>query len=188
MNSTPEIITVADLQNLLGELRGMARQLLRTESNAYSLTPTALAITGLRRAKLSEQAWEEVTWENRAHFFGMLTLAMRHALIDRARRASSRQRDKIISLPWDDRVLLNLASEADEYPARLIALDEAVAKLREADPRLADVIQQFYFAGYTVPEMAQFSGLNEKTVDRDLKKARTILKKMMQQAAPDCYG
>jgi DNA-directed RNA polymerase specialized sigma24 family protein len=185
VNSNSEIITVADLQNLLGELRSMARQLLKTESNAHSITPTALAITGLRRAKLSEQAWEEVTWENRAHFFGMLTMAMRHALIDRARRGTVRQRDKIISLPWDDRVLLNLAHEADECPARLIALDEAVARLKESAPRLADVIQQFYFVGYSVPEMAQFSGLNEKTVDRDLKKARIILKKMMEQTSWD---
>jgi RNA polymerase sigma factor (TIGR02999 family) len=181
VSSNTEIITVLDLQNLIGELRSLARALLSSERNPQSLTPTALAITAIRRAKLVDQNWDDVRWENRAHFFSILNLAMRHALLDRARRAKARGRDKIVSLPWDDNVFANLASEADKRPDRMIALDEALARLQEMDARLAEVIHQFYFAGYSVPEMARFSGVSEKTVDRELQRARTILKKCMEK-------
>ncbi len=63
-----ERISVADLRDLVGELRMMARHFLSLEK-VHSFTPTALAMTALRRAKLTEQDWSEVRWENRAHFF-----------------------------------------------------------------------------------------------------------------------
>jgi RNA polymerase sigma factor (TIGR02999 family) len=181
VSSNTEILTVVDLQNLIGELRFLARALLSSERNPQSLTPTALAITAIRRAKLVDQDWDDVRWENRAHFFSILSLAMRHALLDRARRAKARGRDKIVSLPWDDSVFANMAVEADNRPHRMIALEEAMAQLQEVDARLAEVIQQFYFAGYSVPEMARFSGVSEKTVDRELQRARTILRKSMEK-------
>jgi hypothetical protein len=97
-----ECITIDDLRNLVGELRMMARQLLDRESHRHSFTPTALAMTALRRAKLEEQSWQEVRWENRAHFFSALAMAMRHALIDHARRRKARGRDNIVYLPPDE--------------------------------------------------------------------------------------
>jgi hypothetical protein len=84
-NTSIQPISIADLQNLLGESRMFARRLLATESHADSFTPTLLAMTALRRAKLNELDWEDVRWENRAHFFAALSMAMRNALIDHAR-------------------------------------------------------------------------------------------------------
>jgi RNA polymerase sigma factor (TIGR02999 family) len=181
VSSNTDIITVGDLQNLIGELRYLARALLSSERNPQSLTPTALAITAIRRVKLADQNWDDVRWENRAHFFSILNLAMRHALVDRARHSKARGRDKIVSLPWDDSVFANLAVEANNHPHRMIALEEALAQLEIADTRLAEVIHQFYYAGYTIREMAQFSGVSEKTVDRELQRARTILRKYMDR-------
>ncbi len=83
--SSSEIITVADLKNLMGELRALARSILSSESNPRSLTPTALAVTALLRAKVKDQDWDDVRWENRTHFFGALISTMKHALVDRAR-------------------------------------------------------------------------------------------------------
>ncbi len=174
-------ISIGDLQNLLGELRMLARQLLSTESRAHSFTPTLLAMTALRRAKLKEQDWEEVRWENRAHFFSGLALAMRHALIDHARRRKARGRDAILYVAPDESFFTNLPAEADEKPDQIILLEEALARIQAQDRRLADVLHQFYYAGYSVADMARFAGVSEKTVDRDLKKARTILRKMLEQ-------
>src|SRR5580658_461465 len=97
-----ESITVDDLKNLMGELRMMASRLLASESAAHSFTPTALALTALRRAKLRNQDWEGVRWENRAHFFSALATAMRHALVDHARKRKSKGRGEIVHVPLDE--------------------------------------------------------------------------------------
>jgi RNA polymerase sigma factor (TIGR02999 family) len=173
-----ECIRVDDLANLVGELRMMARQLLSLEK-VHSFTPTALAMTALRRAKLSEQDWTEVRWENRAHFFSALSMAMRHALVDHARRKKSRGRENILYFAPNEDFFRNLPVEAEERPERFILIEEALAKLETEAPRLAESIQQFYFLGYTISEMAALSCLSEKTVDRDLKKARTLLRKLL---------
>ncbi len=180
MNPDPSI-TINDLRNLVGELRLMARRLLLAEPGMHSFTPTALAMTALRRARLKEQDWSEVRWENRAHFFAALATAMRHALVDHARRSKAKGRDQLSYRPPEDDVFRDLPADAEERPTLVILLEEALAKLEAADRRLGDVLHQFYFLGYSIPEMAQFSGVSEKTVDRDLKRARTVLRKMLQE-------
>jgi len=174
-------ISVVGLQNLVGELRVLARRLLATESGAHSFTPTNLAMTALRRAKLKDQDWEEVRWENRAHFFSALSLAMRNALIDHARHRRAKHRDAIIYFPPDESVFSNLAAEADEKPDRIILLEEALARIEGQDRHLAEVLRQYYYAGYSIPEVARFAGVSEKTVDRDLKRARVLLRKLLEE-------
>jgi len=177
-----ETITFEDLQNLIGELRSVARQLLISERSPQSISPTGLAMTALRRAKLKDQEWEDVRWENRAHFFGALLRAMRHALIDRARRPHAKLREK--SVPWEETVLHNLPAQAEHHPDRLIALEEALAELQTRDMRSWEIIHQFYYIGYSVPEIAQFNAVSEKTVDRELKKARLALRTLMERIPP----
>jgi RNA polymerase sigma factor (TIGR02999 family) len=174
-----EIITVDDLSNLLGELRSMARNLLMKERSPRSLTPTALALSALRRAKAADADWEQVTWENRMHFFGILRVAMRHALIDHARRA--RRSPLTDSEPWTEDALRNLPEQADRWPCRIIDLHEALAIMRNHEARLAEVIEMHYFIGFSVPEIAAVSEVSEKTVDRELKRARTYLQKLLER-------
>jgi RNA polymerase sigma factor (TIGR02999 family) len=180
-NSSTQSISVDDLQNLVGELRMLARRLLATQSRSHSFTPTLLAMSALRRVKLKDQDWEEVRWENRAHFFAALAMAMRHALIDHARRRKAKGRDAIIYFPPDEQFFNNLPAQADEKPERIILLEEALARVEAEDKRLAEVVHQFYYAGYSISDMARFAGVSEKTVDRELKKARTILRKMLDK-------
>jgi len=171
------------LRNLVGELRMMARQILSSESNPCSFTPTALAMTALRRAKLDEESWSEVRWQNRAHFFSAIARAMRHALIDHARRRKARGRHNVVYLPPDELLARDLAAEAEDRPDRIVALEEALERLDASDKRLADAIHQFYFLGYSTAEMALCNGVSEKTVDRDLRKARVLMRKLMEDAA-----
>lgn len=112
-----EGIRVDDLTNLVGELRMMAGQLLSFEK-VHSFTPTALAMTALPRAKLTEQDWTEVRWENRAHFFSALSLAMRHPLIDHARRKKAKGRENILYFAPNEDFFRNLPAEAEGRPAR----------------------------------------------------------------------
>ena len=176
-----EPITVKDLQNLIGELRAMARALLYTERKLHSVTPTALALSALRRAKLQDQDWNDIRWENRAHFFAMLLMAMKHALIDRARAAEAQKRIKMTYLPGNDPLLEDLATEAVEQPERIINLYEALEHLKKAGPALAEVLEQHYFMGYSIHEMASYSKLDERTVKRRLNRARVMLGKLIEE-------
>jgi RNA polymerase sigma factor (TIGR02999 family) len=182
-SASTQPISIADLQNLLGELRLLARRLLATESRADSFTPTLLAMTALRRVKLKDQDWEDVRWENRAHFFAALSRAMRNALVDHARRKKAKGREAIMYFPPDESFFSNLAVEAEETPDRIILLEEALARIESQDKRLAEVVHQFYYAGYSISDMARFAGVSEKTVDRELKRARILLRKMLEEFA-----
>jgi len=171
-------IGIDDLLDLMGEIRMMARRFLGSEGT-HSFTPTALAMTALRRVKLSEQDWSEVRWANRAHFFSALSMAMRHALVDHARKQRAKGRANILYFAAGEDFLRDLPAEADERPERFILVEEALARLDSQDRRLAEAIERFYFLGYTAPEIAALSGSSEKTVDRDLKRARTLLRKYL---------
>ena len=180
MGESNEPVGLDDLRNMLGELRGLARQLLSLESRNHSLTPTALALSALRRAKLADEDWETVRWENRGHFFSALTRAMRHALIDHARKRRACGRDRLVYLAPSEDVFQDLAGDADERPERFIRLDDALDTLAAADRRLSEVLHQHYFLRYTVPEIAVVTGRSESTVDRDLRRARTWVKKHLE--------
>lgn len=180
-NPSVTCIGVDDLRNLVGELRMMARQLLTSESHRHSFTPTALAMTALRRAKLEDQDWKDVRWENRDHFFSALARAMRHALIDHARRRKAKGRENLVYVAPDEMLLRDLAAEAEDCPERIAFLEEALVRLESVEPRLAQVIHQFYFLGQSTGEMAVVGNISEKTVDRDLKKARILLRKLMEE-------
>lgn len=177
-------VGVDGLRDLMGELRGLARQLLLCESGNHSLTPTALALTALRRAKRTDVDWDDIRWENRRHFFYAISQAMRHALVDYARRRGARGRDRIVYLPPGEDVFLDLPGRADNAPDVLLRVEEAMTLMARENPELAELLSQFYFAGYTVGEIARFSGDGEKTVDRKLKRARVLARMYFEKCPP----
>ncbi|MBL9129039.1 MAG: sigma-70 family RNA polymerase sigma factor [Verrucomicrobiales bacterium] len=177
-----EAITSDDLQNLFAELRMIAASLLRTESSSPTYTPTALAISALRRAKPLDRSWEDLRWENRAHFFSALSRAMRNALVDHARRRRARGREKVVYLPPDDAVLLNLATEAEERPERLMMIEEALERLERADEALAEVFRMRFLLGLTIQEIARVRDTSEKTVARHLTRAKVLLRRFIEES------
>jgi DNA-directed RNA polymerase specialized sigma24 family protein len=75
----------------------------------------------------------------------------------------------------------DLPLDAEERPERIVVLEEALSQLEAQDKRLAGAVHQFYFVGYTTAEMALFNGVSEKTIDRDLKRARIVLRQFMEE-------
>ena len=115
-------------------------------------------------------------WENRAHFFGSASRAMRQVLVDFARRKQAAKRD-------GDRVRITLNSadavvelELDE----MLALDSALDRLNEVDPRLGEVVEMRFFGGLAAAEIAQLLGVTQRTVERDWVKARLFLLRELQ--------
>ncbi len=100
-------------------------------------------------------------WRSRGHFFAAAAEAMRHILIDNARRRKCEKHGG-----RQQRVNLEEAVAADSQncsPDDLIALDGALAKLADADPTKAQVVKLRYFAGLTVEQTAEVLGISPTT-------------------------
>ena len=119
-------------------------------------------------------------WDNRAHFFGAASRAMRQVLVDFARK---RQADKrgggrdIVTLQSSDAAL---DLELDE----MLALDSALDRLNEVDQRLRQVVELKFFGGLSATEIADMLGVNTRTIDRDWVKARLFLLHELRPESP----
>ncbi|MGE0479780.1 MAG: sigma-70 family RNA polymerase sigma factor [Phycisphaerae bacterium] len=149
------------------ELRSLARAQLARLPRGNTLQPTVL----VHEAYLRLVGALDPGWNGRGHFFGAAAQAMRQVLVDQARRkfaekrGGGRQR-----VPLDD-ADLPIAPPTED----LLALDEALTELEQADPRKARVVMLRYFAGLTAEETAEALGLSVPTVDREWRFARLLL-------------
>ena len=152
------------------ELRRLAAAQLRRERAGQTLQPTALVHEAYLRL-LNDEA---PRWENSAHFFGAAAEAMRRILIERARRQSRLRHGggrKRVDL--DDALVLDLNSD----PAVVLAVDDALERLKQFDPRLHDLVKLRCFAGMSVTQTARVLGVSTRTLDRDWVVAKAWLRK-----------
>ena len=149
------------------QLRRLAHQHLSRESSGRTLGTTELVHEAYLR--LIDQT--RVEWAGRAHFMGVAAIAMRRILVDRAR---SRRRIKRggaqIPVPLE-----NVDLTADERADLVVALDEALDRLRKLDDRQARVVECRFFGGMTEDETAEALGIGVRTAKRDWAKARSWL-------------
>ena len=150
------------------ELRRQARAFLSKERREHTLQPTALVHEAY--LKLIDQT--RVSWQNRAHFFGIASQLMRRIVIDHARAHASEKRGgtAIIRLSLDD-----VQIPIEERAAGLIALDEALSDLARFDERKAKIVEMRFFGGLTDEEIAENLQISTRTVLRDWKTARLWL-------------
>lgn len=149
------------------QLRDQARRALRGERPDHTLTPTAL----VHEAYLKLVRLERVEWRDRAHFFGACAVEMRRILVSYARQRKAGKRGAGVDhVPLD-----NAAVAAHDRPAELLALDEALERLRELDERQVRIVECRFFAGMSVEETAEALGISPATVKRDWTAARAWL-------------
>ena len=84
----------------------------------------------------------------------------------------------------DEDVFLDLPGRAEHAPDVLLRVEEALSLMAKESPELAELLSQFYFAGYTIGEIGRFSGESEKTVDRKLKRARVLARVYFEKCPP----
>ncbi len=147
------------------ELRRLAHRERRRLGGSETLRTTAL----VNEAYL--KLFQGGQWRDRAHFLNVAALAMRQVLVSYAReRLAAKRGSGRESLPREaaDQVLI----ESEE---RIVALDEALTRLAEREPRLARVVECRYFAGYTEAETAAALEVTDRTVQRDWAKAKALL-------------
>lgn len=172
-------ISMNDIHGLMAELRGMAVGLLRNESGNHSVCPTALVLTGLRRYKVKDQDWTEVTWNNRRHCFGSMHMMMRRALIDYARRKTAEKRPRLEFVSPTDLNLYELTTTLEETPERIVALEDALDWLASRSPALAELVQCHYFSQMSLAELAVMLESSPSTLKRQLSEARLLLHQKM---------
>ena len=149
------------------ELRRQARSYLAKERGSHTLQPTALVHEAYLR--LVDQT--RISWQNRAHFFGIAANMMRRILVDHARaHASEKRGGAAIRLSIED-VQIPLEQRASD----LIALDEALEKLVKFDERKAKIVEMRFFGGLNDEEIAEVLDVSSRTVLRDWKTARLWL-------------
>ena len=149
------------------ELRTLARAHLRHERPDHTLQPTAL----VHEVYLRLLGTTQPPWNDRQHFFRAAAEAMRRVLIEHARR-----RGRVKRGGRRVRVELGAVDLAnDEDLEQLVALDDAFRRLEQQDPQAADVVRLRFFAGLSVEETAQATGLSERTVKREWAFARAWL-------------
>jgi RNA polymerase sigma-70 factor, ECF subfamily len=151
------------------ELRRIARRYLRGERCGHTLQTTAL----LHEAYLRLVNETDVRAEHRAQFFALAAQIMRHILVDHARGARREKRGGGLR----DLALEEALLPSPQKSAELLALDEALSRLAEIDPRKAKVVELRYFGGMEVEEVAHVLQVHPNTVVRDWRLAKAWLKR-----------
>ncbi|MHC4992523.1 MAG: sigma-70 family RNA polymerase sigma factor [Planctomycetota bacterium] len=154
------------------ELRTLARSRMAEEAPGHTLQATAL----VHEAYLRLLGEGEANWENRRHFYGAASEAMRRILVEHARRRQTRKRggDR-------RRVDLELIGGAfDEEPADTLSLDRSLDALRQRDERMYDIAMLRHFCGLTNEETARSLEISPRTVRREWGYARLWLRKAMK--------
>jgi RNA polymerase sigma factor (TIGR02999 family) len=154
------------------ELRKLAAAKLAHEKPGQTLQATALVHEAYIRLVDVDHTRQ---WNSRGHFFAAAAEAMRRILVERARQRQSGKRGG----DWC-RVDQDVGDLPDTQRAdKLIALDEALARLDQIDPAKAQLVKLRYFAGLTNREAAEALGVSVTTADRYWAYARAWLQREM---------
>jgi RNA polymerase sigma factor (TIGR02999 family) len=134
------------------ELRQLAAHKMAREPPGHTLQPTAL----VHEAWLRLGADAQPVWQNRAHFFAAASEAMRRILVDRARQRAALKHGSRAKRVYPEDMEIPVEGAEDE---RLLAVDEALAKLAVIQPRKAELVKLRYFVGMTFEEAAAVLGI-----------------------------
>jgi RNA polymerase sigma factor (TIGR02999 family) len=152
------------------ELRQLAAQKLANEKPGQTLQATALVHEAYLRLVNVEKARQ---WKSRGHFFTAAAEAMRHILVEQARRKHSRKRGGDRARVQFDVANLAVAQDSEE----VLAVDEALAGLAAADAQAAELVKLRYFAGLSIPEVAEALNISPRSANRLWAYARAWLRR-----------
>ena len=149
------------------ELRRLAARHLDHERVGHTLQATALVNEAYLR--LIDQ--KRMRWHNKAHFFGIAAQMMRRILVDYARkRGRVKNGGGVQMVSLDEVTAVSLERSKD-----LIALNDALTRLSELDPRKGRVVELKFFGGLSVEETASVLQISPNTVLRDWRTAKAWL-------------
>ena len=152
---------------MYAELRRLAHQRLRREQANRSLNTTGL----VHDAYLRLMDVRHTPFRDRAHFLAMASRVMRRLLVDQARARRAAKRGGGAEAVELDEALWVSEPQAEA----LVELDEALKRLDALDPRQGQIVEQRYFGGLSLEEIAESLGVSLATVKRELRFAHAWL-------------
>lgn len=149
------------------ELRRLARRYMLRENSGHTLQTSAL----INEAYLRLVDLQSAEWQDRAHFFAVAAQIMRHILVDHARkyRYDKRGGGKR-HVPLEEGAIVR-----QERAGELVALDDALNRLANIDPRKSQIVELRFFGGLTVEETAEVMKLAPITIMREWRGAKAWL-------------
>ena len=154
------------------ELHRLAAHYMRNERPGHTLQATAL----VNEAYLKLIAPQQNTFHSRSHFVAVAAQAMRHLLIDHARRRRTAKHGGLEQkIALEDNIV-----GTDSQSEELLSVDRALDRLAKIDARQAQVVELRYFGGLSVDETARVLDISPKTVKRDWSVARAWLKREIE--------
>lgn len=161
--------TVVDalLPRVYNELRRLARYQLQKERPGHTLNSTAL----VHEAYLKLVDQNQVSWQNRAHFFGIAAQAMRRILVNHAHTRLAEKRGGGQAFVTLDEGSLLPEARAEE----MVRLDEALTELETLNTRQSKIVEYRFFTGLTNEEIAELLSVSVPTVRRDWRFAKAWL-------------
>lgn len=156
------------IAQLYGRLKRIAGRQMARERSDHTLQPTAL----VHEAFLALDRQRRVRWRSRSHFLAIAARLMRCILVDHARARNRLKRGGGVI-----RVSLDAAEELAtiDGAAGLLALDEALERLKRRDPMKEAIVELRYFGGLSIEQAAEVTGLSTATVSRHWQVARAWL-------------
>ena len=148
------------------ELHRLAALYMSRERGEHTLQPTAL----VNEAYLRLVDLQGTGWRDRAHFIAVAARTMRHILVDFARARGYQKRSGGERVAWNESLIVTGQPGAD-----LVALDDALTRLAEIDPRKSQIVELRYFGGLLVEETAEALQISPETVARDWRAAKAWL-------------
>jgi RNA polymerase sigma factor (TIGR02999 family) len=156
------------------ELHRLAKHYMRQERPGHLLQTTAL----VNEAYMRLIDWKNVSWQSRAHFFGVSAQLMRRILVDMARsRPRAEHGGEAHQTTLDEALVISPKRDTD-----LVALDDALNTLAEVDSRKAQIVELRFFGGLSVEETAEVLKVAPITVMREWNKAKAWLYRELKKS------
>lgn len=184
--TTQDAVSEGEVTRLLSELRAQPdtidrilplvyedlREMARCQQARFGATPTLQTTELVHEAFLKLRQADDQNIRNRMHLRRLSSLAIRQLIVDHARGKLAAKRGS-----GQTPVSLNeeLAEADPDSEQTVLMIDEALQRLEEASPRLAEVVIARFFGGQTAEEIAEMLGVSVRTVQRDWDRARAWL-------------
>ena len=172
-NATDQLAPSALFPIVYNELRRLAGAHLRKEGPGHTLQPTALVNEAYLRLRGADG---KANFTNRNSFLAAASEAMRHILVDAARRKLALKRGG-----GNAREDIDVDQILAQEPSEVLAVHEALDALAQADPQCAELVKLHYFSGFSLEECGEILGISRATANRWWIYAKAFLKTALQQ-------